>query len=94
MSPQWTVPFMVKVEEKPSLTLEVKSAVVKLKTYRLNSKLLKVDEVSSILRLRKLIDKIWKKEIFPSLLEEGLIYPTYKNGNRVMCENYCSVCRI
>jgi hypothetical protein len=42
-------------------------------------------------RLWKLIEKIWKEEIFPSQWEEGLICPVYEKGDQMMCENYCGI---
>jgi hypothetical protein len=85
MPPQWTAPSTDEAEEIPLPTLEeVKFAVLKLKNNRasgpdgLQTELLKVDEMSFIHRLWKLIEKIWKEEIFPSQWEEGLICPIYK----------------
>jgi hypothetical protein len=49
---------------------------------------LKVDEMSLIHRLWKLIDKIWREELFCSQWEKGLICPNYKERNQMMCENY------
>jgi hypothetical protein len=64
--------------------VEVNFAILKLKNNtasgpdRLNAELLKVDEMSLIHRLWKLIEMVLKEEIFSSQWEEGLICPTYK----------------
>jgi hypothetical protein len=73
------------VEEIPLPTLEeVNFALLKLKNSRasgpdgLNAELLKVIKMDLINRFLKLIEKIWKEEIFPGQWEEGLIRPIYK----------------
>jgi sorting nexin-29 len=98
MPSQWTVPSADEVEEIPIPTLEeVNCAVLKLENDRasgpdgLNAELLKVDKIYLVNRLWKLIEKIWKEEMFPSQWEEGLICPIYKKGDRMMCENYRGV---
>jgi hypothetical protein len=97
--PKWTVPSTDEVEEIPLPTLEeVNFVVLKLKNNKasgpdgLNAELLKVDEMSRIHRLWKLIENKWKEEIFPSQWEKGLICPIYKKGDRMMCENYRGIC--
>jgi hypothetical protein len=44
----------------------------------LNAELLKVDEMSRVLRIWKMIEKVWEEEIFPSQWQEVLICPIYK----------------
>jgi sorting nexin-29 len=54
----------------------------------LNSKLFKIEENKLIGRLWKVIEKIWMEEKIPRQWEEGLIFPVYKKGYRLICENY------
>jgi hypothetical protein len=32
--------------------------------------------------------KIWEEEILPTEWTEGIIYPIYKKGDRIVCSNY------
>jgi hypothetical protein len=95
MSPQWTAPSTDEAEKYHYPILEeVNFAVLKLKNNRaagpdrLKAELIKVDEMNLINTLWKLIENIWKEQIFPSQCKEGLICLIYKKGDRMMCANY------
>jgi sorting nexin-29 len=71
----------------------VKYSIQKLNNNRapgpdgLNKELFKTEENKLIGRLWKVTEKIWMEEKIPKQWEEGLICPTYKKGDRLMCEN-------
>jgi hypothetical protein len=78
MPPQWTVPSTEEAEEISLPTLEeVNFAVLKLKNNRasgpdgLNTELLKVDEMSLIHGLWKLIERYGRRKYFPVSGKKG-----------------------
>jgi len=83
------------VEEVPPPTYhEVTQVIEKLKTHKaagsdnISAELIKAGGTAVKQRIHKLIVRIWEEETLPSEWTEGIICPTYKKGDRMLCSNY------
>jgi hypothetical protein len=61
-------------------------------TQSIVAKLLKNGEPNLVDALHKVIQQAWTGETLPRSWTEGVLFPVYKNGDKLDCKNYRGIC--
>jgi sorting nexin-29 len=78
----------VEEQREPSID-DVKQAIKRIIiTDNTKGDLVKIGELELIETIHKVMSKVWKQEKLP---EECLIFPVYKKGDPLDCQDYCGI---